>query len=97
MVERCKEYIAAGDIFQVVPSQRLDFVPEVDPFDLYRALRQVNPSPYLYFLRNGRYAHSRLLAGNAGAGDAGESWSIVRLRVRILAAVMKPTMPAWNS
>jgi len=52
-VERCKEYIAAGDIFQVVPSQRLDFVPEVDPLDLYRALRQVNPSPYLYFLRMG--------------------------------------------
>jgi anthranilate synthase component 1 len=53
MVERCKEYIAAGDIFQVVPSQRFDFVPEVAPFDLYRALRQVNPSPYLYFLRTG--------------------------------------------
>jgi anthranilate synthase component 1 len=53
MVERCKEYIAAGDIFQVVPSQRLDFNPEVDAFELYRALRQVNPSPYLYFLRNG--------------------------------------------
>jgi len=52
-VERCKEYIAAGDIFQVVLSQRLDFVPGVAPFDLYRALRQVNPSPYLYFLRNG--------------------------------------------
>jgi anthranilate synthase component I len=52
-VERCKEYIAAGDIFQVVLSQRLDFVPAVDPFDLYRALRQVNPSPYLYFLRMG--------------------------------------------
>jgi anthranilate synthase component 1 len=52
-VERCKEYIAAGDIFQVVLSQRLDFVPEVEPFDLYRALRQVNPSPYLYFLRMG--------------------------------------------
>ena len=52
-VERCKEYIAAGDIFQVVLSQRLDFVPEVAPFDLYRALRQVNPSPYLYFLRMG--------------------------------------------
>ncbi len=52
-VARCKEYIAAGDIFQVVLSQRLDFVPEVPPFDLYRALRQVNPSPYLYFLRNG--------------------------------------------
>src|SRR5271165_1908290 len=52
-VERCKEYIAAGDIFQVVLSQRLDFTPGVAPFDLYRALRQVNPSPYLYFLRSG--------------------------------------------
>jgi anthranilate synthase component 1 len=50
-VERCKEYIAAGDIFQVVFSQRFDFTPEVAPFDLYRALRQVNPSPYLYFLK----------------------------------------------
>jgi anthranilate synthase component I len=52
-VERCKEYIAAGDIFQVVISQRLDFVPGVEPFGLYRALRQINPSPYLYFLRMG--------------------------------------------
>ncbi|HEY1679857.1 MAG TPA: anthranilate synthase component I [Candidatus Sulfotelmatobacter sp.] len=52
-IERCKEYIRAGDIFQVVLSQRMDFVPEVAPFDLYRALRQVNPSPYLYFLRSG--------------------------------------------
>jgi anthranilate synthase component I len=52
-VERCKQYIAAGDIFQVVLSQRLDFIPEVAPFDLYRSLRQVNPSPYLYFLRMG--------------------------------------------
>ncbi len=52
-VKRCKEYIAAGDIFQVVLSQRLDFIPEVAPFDLYRSLRQVNPSPYLYFLRMG--------------------------------------------
>ena len=50
-VERAKEYIAAGDIFQVVLSQRLDFVPSVAPFDVYRALRTVNPSPYLYFLR----------------------------------------------
>ncbi len=53
-VQRCKEYIAAGDIFQVVLSQRLDFTPEAPPFDLYRALRQVNPSPYLYFLRLGK-------------------------------------------
>src|SRR6266702_3946309 len=52
-VERAKEYIAAGDIFQVVLSQRLDFAPEVAPFDVYRALRAVNPSPYMYFLRMG--------------------------------------------
>jgi anthranilate synthase component 1 len=52
-VQQAKEYIAAGDIFQVVLSQRLDFVPEVAPFDIYRALRTVNPSPYLYFLRMG--------------------------------------------
>jgi anthranilate synthase component I len=52
-VNRAKEYIAAGDIFQVVLSQRLDFAPEVAPFDVYRALRTVNPSPYMYFLRMG--------------------------------------------
>ena len=52
-VERAKEYIAAGDVFQVVLSQRLDFAPEVGPFEIYRALRTVNPSPYMYFLRMG--------------------------------------------
>jgi anthranilate synthase component 1 len=52
-VERAKEYIAAGDVFQVVLSQRIDFDPGVSPFNLYRALRTVNPSPYLYFLRIG--------------------------------------------
>jgi anthranilate synthase component 1 len=52
-VERAKEYIAAGDVFQVVLSQRLDFTPEVAPFDIYRSLRAVNPSPYMYFLRMG--------------------------------------------
>src|SRR5271156_4774852 len=52
-VRRAKEYIAAGDIFQVVLSQRWDFEPGVDPLDLYRALRTVNPSPYMYFLRFG--------------------------------------------
>jgi anthranilate synthase component 1 len=50
---RAKEYIAAGDIFQVVLSQRIDFVPGVSPLDIYRALRTVNPSPYMYFLRMG--------------------------------------------
>ena len=52
-VERAKQYIAAGDIYQVVLSQRVDFQPEVAPFNLYRALRRINPSPYMYFLRMG--------------------------------------------
>ncbi|HET7209072.1 MAG TPA: anthranilate synthase component I [Terriglobales bacterium] len=52
-VRRAKEYIAAGDIYQVVLSQRLDFEPGVDAFSVYRALRMVNPSPYMYFLRLG--------------------------------------------
>ena len=46
-----KEYIRAGDIFQVVLSQRYDLTLEAAPFDVYRALRLLNPSPYLYFLR----------------------------------------------
>ncbi len=50
-VEQVKEYVAAGDVFQCVLSQRFDCVPEVDPFEIYRALRIVNPSPYMYFLR----------------------------------------------
>jgi anthranilate synthase component 1 len=52
-VEKAKQYIAAGDIFQVVLSQRFDIKPGVDPFSVYRALRIVNPSPYMYFLRLG--------------------------------------------
>ncbi|MFZ9383594.1 MAG: anthranilate synthase component I [Ilumatobacteraceae bacterium] len=50
-VEVAKEYIRAGDIFQVVLSQRFDIELDADPFDMYRVLRQVNPSPYMYFLR----------------------------------------------
>jgi anthranilate synthase component I len=50
-VEKAKEYIRAGDIFQVVPSQRFSAATHADPFEIYRALRVVNPSPYLYFLR----------------------------------------------
>lgn len=50
-VERIKEYIAAGDVFQTVLSQRFDIEPGVDTFQVYRALRAVNPSPYMYFLR----------------------------------------------
>jgi anthranilate synthase component 1 len=46
-----KDYITAGDIFQVVLSQRFDLELDADPFDVYRSLRLLNPSPYLYFLR----------------------------------------------
>ncbi len=50
MVERAKEYITAGDIFQVVLSQRLSVRPVPDPFEIYRVLRVTNPSPYMYYL-----------------------------------------------
>ncbi len=51
-VEVAKEHILAGDIFQVVLSQRFDLDLGAEPFDVYRVLRQVNPSPYMYFLRH---------------------------------------------
>ncbi len=50
-VEEAKEYIRAGDVFQVVLAQRFDFELDADPFDVYRVLRQINPSPYMYFVR----------------------------------------------
>ena len=53
IVLRAKEYIAAGDIIQVVPSQRLCTPLSADTFDVYRALRTVNPSPYMYYLKLG--------------------------------------------
>lgn len=53
MVVRAKEYINAGDIFQVVLSQRFEFAPTAPPLSLYRALRETNPSPYMYCLRLG--------------------------------------------
>ncbi len=52
-VRRAQEYIRAGDIYQVVLSQRFDAETDVDPFTVYRTLRYVNPSPYMYFMRIG--------------------------------------------
>ncbi len=52
-VEKCREYIYNGDIFQVVLSQRLSIPFEAAPLDLYRALRTLNPSPYMYYLHLG--------------------------------------------
>jgi len=50
MVERIKRYIIDGDVMQVVPSQRMSIAYQASPLDLYRALRSMNPSPYMYFL-----------------------------------------------
>ena len=51
VVKRAKEYIRAGDIIQVVPSQRFSTEVHCEPFDIYRALRSINPSPYLFYLK----------------------------------------------
>ncbi len=55
-VEKSKEYIKAGDIFQVVLSQRFNTGLKSEPFNVYRALRAVNPSPYMFFLRLGEFS-----------------------------------------
>ena len=56
MVRHCQEYIKAGDIFQVVPSQRFEVETTANPFDIYRVLRVVNPSPFLFYLPYGDFA-----------------------------------------
>jgi len=54
-VAKAKQYINAGDVFQVVLSERMELEPGVPPFEIYRALRTVNPSPYLYFLQTRKF------------------------------------------
>jgi anthranilate synthase component I len=56
MIEKAKNYITAGDIFQVVLSQRFEAPFELPPFALYRALRRVNPAPFLYYLNFGSFS-----------------------------------------
>ncbi len=68
MVETAREYIAAGDIFQVVLSQRVDIPTPAHPFTIYRALRTINPSPVHVLSRHRRSLRCRRLAGTAGAG-----------------------------
>jgi anthranilate synthase component 1 len=55
IVEKAKEYIRAGEVIQVVLSQRLKRRTEADAFSIYRALRSINPSPYMYYLKFGEY------------------------------------------
>lgn len=54
VVEKGKEYIKAGDVIQFVPSQRFETKCSADPFDVYRVLRRINPSPYMYYLKLGK-------------------------------------------
>lgn len=54
-VQRTQEYVRAGDVVQAVVSQRLSTPTTADPFDIYRALRVINPSPYMYYLRLGDF------------------------------------------
>jgi anthranilate synthase component 1 len=61
VVEKAKEYIRAGDIIQVVPSQRFSTEVRCEPFDIYRALRSINPSPYLFYLK----MNDRVLMGSS--------------------------------
>ncbi len=56
IIGRMKEYIAAGDVFQVVPSQRFSAPFALPPFALYRALRRINPAPFLFFLDFGGFS-----------------------------------------
>jgi anthranilate synthase component 1 len=75
-VRRAKEYIASGDVFQCVLSQRFDCVPGVDAFDVYRALRIVNPSPYMYFLRFGLEPGAAALEPGVAAGLVAQGLSL---------------------
>ena len=64
-VAKAKEYIASGDVFQCVLSQRFDCEPGVPAFDVYRSLRIVNPSPYMFFLRFGEADEPQHIVGSS--------------------------------
>ncbi len=67
MVETCKEYIRAGDAFQIVPSQRFSLPFTLPPLSLYRSLRRINPSPFLIFFDYGDFIDRGLEPGDPGA------------------------------
>ncbi len=77
-VARVKEYVASGDVFQCVLSQRFDCEPGVDAFEVYRSLRIVNPSPYMYFLRfglDGERGKDLTVRGKRSSGDDAKAMS----------------------
>jgi anthranilate synthase component 1 len=81
MVERAKEYVRAGDVFQVVPSQRWAMPLDVEPFSLYRAIRRINPSPYLFFFN---------LAGTTGSFQIVGASPEIMVRVRDSKVTIRP-------
>ena len=85
-VRTAKEHIAAGDIYQVVLSQRFEADVTADPFTVYRALRHVNPSPYMYFLRLGKLADRRRRRPRCSCVSRGAAPRRIRLPARALAA-----------
>jgi anthranilate synthase component 1 len=89
-VEKIKNYITAGDVFQCVLSQRFDCTPGVDAFEIYRSLRIVNPSPYMYFLRFPSLALSAKVSRVQGPGAKAQKAS-----TKTTAAMQKPPSEPW--
>ena len=83
-VERCKDHIRAGDAFQIVPSQRFSLATAVDPFSVYRVLRVINPSPYMYLFDwdDAQIVGSSPEALVTVAGDQASIWPIAGSRPR---------------
>ena len=95
MVEACKTAIYDGEIIQVVVSQRLTRRTAAEPFDLYRSLRAINPSPYMFYLDLGRFSDHRGFTGVAGAVCGWSRWRCIRLRGRGREVGRRRRMRRW--
>ncbi len=102
MVLEAKEHIAAGDIFQVVLSQRLSRQTQAEPFNIYRALRRLNPSPYMYYFDFDRLAGPAPLSMIGASPRCTSGWKderppSARSPAPGGAANPKPRMPTWKT
>ena len=96
MVETAKEYIRAGDIFQVVPSQRWAQPFELPPFELYRALRRTNPSPFMFYFNFGGFQVIGASPGDPGARRGRQGDRSARSPARARAARRRPRTRRWR-
>ena len=96
MVVRAKDYIAAGDAFQIVLSQRFTSRFDLPAFSLYRALRRVNPSPYLCFLDFGGFQIVVLQSRKSWCGCARARSSSARSPARARGGKVRPRMRRWR-